>query len=49
MSEDISFLERYLEYIDNKMNRSTIHTENGFKVYYPSSKAVKDGIEKSMA
>lgn len=49
MSKEITFLERYLEYINAKMNRSTIHTENGFKVYYPSSKAVKDGIEKGMA
>ena len=49
MTKEFTLLERYLEYIDAKMNLSTIHTENGFKVYYPSSKAIKYGIEKSMS
>ena len=49
MTKEYTFLEEYLKYAETKMNRSTIHIENGFKVYYPSSKAVQDGIEKSMA
>ena len=47
--KDTEALKEFLKNFYEKYNISTTHTENGVKVYYPSSKAVHDGIEKSMA
>lgn len=48
-SEGFEELKEVLKKLNEKYNLSTTHTENGIKVYYPSSKAVQEGIEKSMA
>lgn len=43
------WITKFIKEQNENFERSTTHTENGVKVFYPSSKAVKDGIEKSMA
>lgn len=47
--EDIEKVVEALQKINKKYNLSTTHTENGVKVYYPSSKAVREALEKSMS
>lgn len=47
--ENFEQLEEFIKNLCEKYSLSTTHTENDFKVYYPSSKAVREGLEKSMS